>query len=105
EEVYDLKSKGYNPWDYYHNNPQLKEAIDLINSGFFSHGDTNLFRPLIDSLLHQDQYMLFADYQSYLDTQDKVNQAYRDPEHWTRMSILNTARMGKFSSDRAIQEY
>ncbi len=105
EEVYDLKSKGYNPWDYYHNNPQLKEAIDLINSGFFSHGDTNLFRPLVDSLLHQDQYMLFADYQSYLDSQDQVNQAYRDPEHWTRMSILNTARMGKFSSDRAIQEY
>ncbi|MHC5895010.1 glycogen/starch/alpha-glucan phosphorylase [Nostoc sp.] len=105
EEVYDLKSKGYNPWDYYHNNPQLKEAIDLINSGFFSHGDTNLFSPLVDSLLHQDQYMLFADYQSYLDSQDQVNQAYRDPEHWTRMSILNTARMGKFSSDRAIQEY
>ncbi|MBN3871700.1 glycogen/starch/alpha-glucan phosphorylase [Nostoc sp. JL33] len=105
EEVYDLKSKGYNPWDYYNNNPQLKEAIDLISSGFFSHGDTNLFRPLVDSLLHQDQYMLFADYQSYLDSQEQVNQAYRDPQHWTRMSILNTARMGKFSSDRAIQEY
>lgn len=104
-EVSDLKSKGYNPWNYYHANPQLRAAIDLISSGFFSHGDTNLFRPLVDSLLYQDQYMLFADYQSYVDCQEQVSQAYRDPENWTRMSILNTARMGKFSSDRAVQEY
>ncbi|MBU7582683.1 MAG: glycogen/starch/alpha-glucan phosphorylase [Nostoc sp. TH1S01] len=105
EQVYDLKSKGYNPWDYYHSNHQLKEVIDLISSGFFSHGDTNLFRPLVDSLLYHDPYLLFADYQSYIDCQDQVNQAYRDQEHWTKMSILNAARMGKFSSDRAIKEY
>jgi starch phosphorylase len=105
EEVYALKASCYNPWDYYHSNPQLREAINLISSGFFSHGDTNLFRPLVDSLLDRDQYMLFADYQSYVDCQDRVSQAYRDQENWVRMSILNTARMGKFSSDRAIQEY
>ncbi|MBD2495360.1 glycogen/starch/alpha-glucan phosphorylase [Nostoc sp. FACHB-280] len=105
EQVYELKSRGYNPWDYYHNNHQLKEVIDLISSGFFSHGDTNLFRPLVDSLLYHDPYLLFADYQSYIDCQDQVNHAYRDQEHWTKMSILNAARMGKFSSDRAIKEY
>lgn len=104
EEVSALKAKGYNPWDYYHANPQLRAVIDLISSGFFAHGDTNLFKPLVD-LLHQDPYMLLADYQSYVDCQEQVSQAYRNPENWTRMSILNTARMGKFSSDRAIQEY
>jgi starch phosphorylase len=105
DEVNDLKSKGYNPWDYYHSNPQLREVIDLIATGHFSHGDVNLFKPLLDSLLHHDPYMLFADYQSYIDCQDKVSEAYQDQDSWTRMSVLNTARMGKFSSDRAIREY
>ncbi|MUG96921.1 glycogen/starch/alpha-glucan family phosphorylase [Scytonema sp. UIC 10036] len=105
EEVYALKSRGYNPWDYYNGNPQLKAVIDLISSGFFSHGDTNLFRPFVDSLLYHDPYLLFADYQSYVDAQEQVSQAYRDRDNWTRMSILNVARMGKFSSDRAIREY
>ena len=79
--------------------------IDLISCGHFSHGDTNLFKPLIDSLLYDDPYMLMADYQSYIDCQDRVSQAYHVRHSWTRMSILNTARMGKFSSDRAIREY
>jgi starch phosphorylase len=105
QQVYELKAKGYNPQDYYHSNPQLRAAINLIASGFFSKGDPNLFRPLVDLLLYHDQYMLFADYQSYVDCQTQVSQAYRDQDHWTRMSILNTARMGKFSSDRAIREY
>jgi starch phosphorylase len=104
-EVLQLKAKGYNPRDYYNSNPQLKATIDLINSGFFSHGDTELFKPLTDSLLNYDPYLLFADYQSYLDCQKKVSQAFRDRENWTKMSILNVARMGKFSSDRAIKEY
>lgn len=105
EEVHTLKNQGYNPWDYYHANPQLRAAIDLISSGFFSHGDPSLFRPLVDSLLYHDPYMLFADYQSYVECQEKVSQAYLDQENWTRMSILNAARMGKFSSDRAVREY
>jgi starch phosphorylase len=85
--------------------PELKLVIDRIASGFFSHGDSSLFKPLLDSLLYRDEYLLFADYQSYLECQDLVGQAYRDPDHWTRMSILNVARMGKFSSDRSIRDY
>jgi starch phosphorylase len=105
DRVADLLARGYNPWDYYNANAELKAAIDLISKGHFSHGDRELFRPLVDSLLHSDPYLLLADYQSYIDCQDRVNQAYRDRDNWTRMSILNTARMGKFSSDRAIREY
>jgi starch phosphorylase len=105
EEVFALKAEGYDPWEYYETNPSLHEAIDLIASGFFSHGDPNLFKPLVDSLWHDDPYLLLADYQSYIDCQDRVSQAYRDRYLWTRMSILNTARVGKFSSDRSIQEY
>jgi starch phosphorylase len=105
EEVLAKKAAGYNPWDYYHSNPELKLAIDRLSSGFFSHGDPNLFKPLLDSLLYHDDYLLFADYQSYVESQERVSQAYRDQDHWTRMSILNVARMGKFSSDRSIQDY
>ena len=105
QEVYALKARGYRPMDYYAGNPRLREVIDLIRSGFFSRGDTELFRPLIDSLMHYDPYMLFADFESYLECQAKVSAAYRDTERWTRMSILNTARSGKFSSDRTIREY
>ena len=104
-EVCDLKAKGYNPRQYYENNPHLKAVIDLIISGFFADGDSSLFKPLVDSLLSQDSYMLLADYQSYVDCQEKISDIYRDQEQWTRMSILNVARMGKFSSDRSIREY
>jgi starch phosphorylase len=105
EEVLDLKSRGYDPGDYVHDNPHLKDTLDLISSGFFSHGDRRLFAPLVDSLLHRDEYLLLADYQSYVDQQDEVGQIFQDKKRWTRMSILNVARMGKFSSDRAIREY
>ena len=104
-EVFALKAQGYRPIDYYNANPGLREVIDLIRSGFFSRGDCELFRPLIDGLLYQDAYLLLADFQSYIDCQNKVSEAYRDTERWTRMSILNTARSGKFSSDRTIREY
>lgn len=104
-EVFDLKSKGYNPQEYYHSNTELREAIDLISSGFFSQGDRDLFKPLVDSLVYHDEYMLLADYQSYIDCQERVSQAYLEQDHWTRMSILNVARMGKFSSDRSMREY
>ncbi|MES1025543.1 glycogen/starch/alpha-glucan phosphorylase [Gloeocapsa sp. BRSZ] len=104
-EVYALKARGYRPLDYYHSNHELKAVIDRIASGHFSHGDTQLFKPLLDSLLHRDEYLLFADYQAYIDCQDNVSQVYRDRDRWTRMSILNVARMGKFSSDRSIHDY
>lgn len=105
EEVMSLQASGYRSIEYYRRNEELKEVIDLIASGYFSHGDRELFRPIVDSLLNDDQYMLFADYQSYVDCQSQVSEVFRDTNHWTRMSILNAARMGKFSSDRSILEY
>jgi starch phosphorylase len=105
EEVHDLRTKGYSPRGYYESNPNLREAIDQIGSGHFSRGDAQLFRPLVDSLLNHDPFLLLADYQSYIECQDRVSSAYRDQDQWVRMSILNVARMGKFSSDRSIREY
>jgi glycogen phosphorylase len=105
EEVYGLKAQGYRPWDYEQSNPMLKTVLDFIAEGYFSHGARDQFRPLIDKLRSDDPFMVLADYQSYIDCQDRVAQVYRDPEEWSRKSILNTARMGKFSSDRAVREY
>ncbi|MEA5511626.1 glycogen/starch/alpha-glucan phosphorylase [Crocosphaera sp. UHCC 0190] len=105
EEVYTMKAKGYNPSEYYNRNGDLQGVIDRIANGYFSYGDQNLFKPIVDHLLYDDPYMLMADYQSYIDCQEEVNKAYRDQDKWTRMSILNSARMGKFSSDRTIGEY
>ena len=106
EEVRTLKARGYDPWNYYHDNEELKRAIDMIDHGFFSPARPGLCGPLIDSLLHQgDPYMVLADFAGYVECQERVNAAYRDRETWTRMSILNCAHMGKFSSDRTIQEY
>jgi starch phosphorylase len=104
-EVYALKAHHYRPWEYYHSNPELREVIELLRGGFFSRGDTELFRPLIDGLLRSDPYLVMADYQAYADCQRQVSQAYGDNDHWARMSILNTAHSGKFSSDRSIREY
>ena len=83
----------------------LREVVDSLTSGQFSRGDRNLFRPLIDGLLNSDPYLLFADYQSYVDCQDQVSATFLDQEKWAKMSIYNSARMGRFSSDRAVQEY
>lgn len=105
EEVYALKAHGYNPVEYYHNNRELKGVIDRIKSGYFSHSERDLFNPIVDSLLYDDQYVLLADYQAYVDCQDRVSKAYLDQESWTKMSILNALRMAKFSSDRTIREY
>jgi starch phosphorylase len=105
EEVVALKASGYTPRSVYESNPELREAIDLIANGFFSNGDRERFRPLVESLLTRDDYMLLADYRAYLDCQQRVSDAYRDRSAWTRMSILNSARVGRFSSDRSIGEY
>ena len=105
QEVDEVKASGYNPRDYYNSNPELKLVLDRISSGIFSHGDCTLFKPIVDNLLYQDPYLLLADYQSYIDCQDRVAEAYLDQKQWTRMSILNSARMGMFSSDRSIREY
>ncbi len=105
DEVMEQQSHGYRPMDFYHNNDTLRGAIDLISQGHFSHGDRELFRPIVHSLLYEDQYMLLADFQAYIDCQDRVAESFRDKKLWTRMSILNACRMGKFSSDRSIMDY
>ena len=105
EEAYSLQARGYDPREYYGANLELQGVIQRISSGYFSKGDQELFKPLVDSLLFYDTFMLFADFGAYVDAQKQVDEAYRDQERWTRMSILNAARMGNFSSDRAIREY
>jgi starch phosphorylase len=105
EEIENFESCGYYPRSRYKSNPHLREVIDQIAAGVFSKGDRNLFMPLLDSLLNHDEYLVLADYQSYIDCQDRVSRAFRDQRQWTAMSILNTARMGTFSSDRSIREY
>ena len=104
-EVERVKAESYRPWEIYHSQEELRAVIDLLGSGLFSHGDGSLFRPLIDHLLSRDDYLLFADYASYIACQESVSHTYADERIWTRMSILNVARMGKFSSDRTIEEY
>ena len=105
DEIELLRETGYTPYKYYEQNPSLKGALDLIASGHFSRGESALFRPLIDSLIHHDDYFVLADFQSYIDCQKQVSDAWADQAHWTKMSILNAARMGRFSSDRTIREY
>ena len=104
-EVAALQQSGYRPADYINHNPQLAEVIQLIATGHFSQGNSEVFRPLVDNLCHHDPYLVMADYADYVAKQDQVTTVWNDTERWTRMSILNTARAGKFSSDRAIREY
>lgn len=105
QEVEQRKAGGYDPRAYYKSNADLREILDALADGEFSKGDRALFEPLVQSLLTRDEYMLLADFQSYIDCQDGAGAAYRDHDHWTRMSILNVARIGKFSSDRSIRDY
>ncbi|HEY7676778.1 MAG TPA: glycogen/starch/alpha-glucan phosphorylase [Candidatus Methylomirabilis sp.] len=106
EEARALRREGYNPWHYYERDPELKRAIDMIAGGHFSRGEPGLFGPLVNALLHGgDQYMVLADYAAYVRCQERVSATYRDPAAWTRMSILNCANMGTFSSDRTALEY
>jgi starch phosphorylase len=105
EEVGALKARGYAPRDYVQRQPELQQTIAQIAGGYFSRGDPDLFRPLVDSLLQRDPYMVTVDYAAFIARQADVDQAYRDADSWTRKSILNTARCGFFSSDRAVRQY
>jgi starch phosphorylase len=105
ESVQELKARGYRSRDYYEQNATLREVLDFIASGALAGGDTNLFSPIVGNLLWDDPFLVLADYQAYVDCQDQVSALWRDPQAWTRKSILNVARMGKFSSDRSICEY
>ncbi|PPC95030.1 MAG: glycogen phosphorylase [Methylotenera sp.] len=104
QQVMDTKS-SYNPREYYENNPALKQVLDMISQGYFSVDEPNRYEIVVNNLLSGDQYMLLADYASYIETQDKVAKLYKDQDQWTRMAILNVANMAKFSSDRAIGDY
>ncbi len=105
QEVLDMKAQGYNPADYYTKNEELKNVLTLIESGYFSHGDASLFKPLLDNLKFNDEYMLCADYESYINCQEQVSSAYRNIEDWTKKSIITVSKMAYFSSDRSIAEY
>ena len=106
DEVAAIKTNGYNPWDYYHANPELKQVLDMIAGGFFSVEEPDRYQAIFDNLLHKgDHYLLLADYASYIETQEAVSALYQNQEEWTRRAILNVARVGKFSSDRTIGEY
>jgi len=105
EQVSELRSHGYRPRDYYERNAMLRDVLDLIASGTLSGGDATQFKPIVDNLLWHDPYFLLADYQSYVDCQDQVSALWSNDDAWTHKSILNLARMGKFSSDRSMGEY
>jgi starch phosphorylase len=105
DQVAERKASGYNPYEVYQADPVLKAAIDAVSDGQFSNGDSNLFKPITDALLYNDAYLILADFADYVACQQQINDAFRDVTRWMRMSILNVARMGKFSSDRSIREY
>jgi starch phosphorylase len=105
QQVYDLRGAGYRPRDFLERDEELRTVVDLLVQGHFSHGDGELFRPLVDGLTQYDPYLVFADFRAYADCQSKAGAAFADVERWTRMSILNTARSGNFSSDRTIRQY
>jgi starch phosphorylase len=105
EQVQELKSRGYRPLDHYEQNAELRDVLDFIASGALAGGDTSLFRSLVENLLGSDPFLVLADYQAYVACQEQVSQLWRDEQAWARKSILNAARMGKFSSDRSIRDY
>ena len=105
EEVEKVKAGGYGPRDCYEKNSALREVIDFVASGALGRGDRELFRSIVENLLDQDPFLLLADYPAYIDAHERVSALWRDPQAWTRSSILNAARTGKFSSDRSIRDY
>lgn len=106
EEIKKMRESGYNPWEYYNHNPLLKRVLDMIRDGFFSKGNTDLFKQIIHNLLTGgDYYFLLADFASYCECQNRVSTLYHDHNEWIRKAIYNVAYSGKFSSDRTIKEY
>jgi len=106
DELRHLRQRGYDPAAIYETNEELKRVLDMIRTGYFSPEQPDLFVPIFDALVrHGDHYMLLADYDAYVKCQDRVEATFRDPRRWTRMAILNVARMGPFSVDRLVREY
>jgi starch phosphorylase len=105
DQVVEKKRAGYRPGSYVDQDPELRETLDLIASGAFSRGDSSMFQPIVQSLLEEDEYLLLADFRSYVHAQERVDNLWKDRDAWTRKTILNVARMGGFSSDRSIRDY
>jgi starch phosphorylase len=105
EQVAETWRSGYSPTSFIEKSPDLKAVIDLLAKGFFSPEEPDLYKPIVQSLVQGDTYRLCADFDAYVACQDRVEQAYRDQEHWSRMAIVNIAKSGKFSSDRTIRDY
>jgi len=105
DQARDVQARGYRPRDIYEQNESLREVLDFISSGSLAGGDTSIFRPLVDNLLGIDPFLVLADYQAYVECQAQVGALWRDRQAWTRQSIVNVARMGKFSSDRSVRDY
>ena len=106
EQVHELLAKGYNPGDYYRANPELAAIIDWLGSDYFTGDESaDILTPLRDNLIYHDPYLCLADFDAYMSAQEKVSTAFKDKAHWAKMAVLNTARVGKFSSDRTISEY
>ncbi|XP_056262611.1 glycogen phosphorylase, muscle form [Pseudoliparis swirei] len=105
DEVDALEKKGYNAQEYYNRLPELKQAVDQISGGFFSPKQPDLFKEIVNMLMHHDRFKVFADYEEYIKCQEKVNALYKDPKEWTKKVIYNIAGCGKFSSDRTISQY
>ncbi len=105
DQVQALKAKGYDPREWYRKDPVIRGVLDALNGDQFSPGEPGLFRPIVDSLLGGDPYLVLADFAAYDACQADVSRAWLDQERWTRMAVLNTARSGKFSSDRTIRQY
>lgn len=105
EEVNALRAKGYKSMDYYDNSMELRKAINQIRDNFFSPTEPGAFQDIVNSLLYHDRFLLMADFDAYLKCQERVSEAYQDPDHWFSMAIHNVASSGKFSSDRTIQQY
>lgn len=105
DEVNRIRENGYDPSEYYQSSNELRRTLDLIKDGFFSPEDPSLFTDIFNNLYYNDEYLLLADFQSYMDAQDQVEQLYKRPEEWTRKAILNISACGKFSSDRTVREY
>jgi glycogen phosphorylase len=105
DEVMKMKNNGYDPRDYYQKDAELKRVIDMLASDYFNRKEPGIFKSIVESLLNVDYYCSLPDYRPYIETQDKVSKLYKDLDKWTQKSILNVARIGKFSSDRSVQDY
>jgi starch phosphorylase len=105
DDIASARRSGYYPFAEYERLPELRAALDMVSGGAFSPKQRELFRPLCDAALGSDEFMVCADFESYVRTQAKVSETFGRPQEWARLSILNVAGMGRFSSDRAVREY